>query len=312
MLQLAERANLKELLPYATYWRTYCLFELGDMPAAHAAIEAHARLVEVQQQPLYLHVATGFQVMRAFMEGRFAEGERLAQETLAIGQRLQTGNADGVFGLQMFTLRREQGRLKELEPVVRYFVQQRSVAAAWRPGLAVIYSELGRAPEARAEFEHLAQHDFADLPRDGLWMACMTYLADVCVFLGDRARAAALYQLLLPHAGLNVLIGNAVAYGALARYLGSLTTTLGRWDEAAQHFEDALAMNTRMEAWPWLAHTQYQYATMLLAHDQPGNSEKVRELLKASLTTARELGMRALEERIMKPESTLKEEKSSQ
>ena len=74
--------------------------------------------------------------MRALMQGRFADSERLAQEALAIGQRLQTENAAGIFGLQMFTLRREQGRLKELEPVVRYFVQQHTVAApgapAWR------------------------------------------------------------------------------------------------------------------------------------------------------------------------------------
>jgi hypothetical protein len=120
-----------------------------------------------------------------------------------------------------------------------------------------------------------------------------------------------LYQLLLPYAGHTVVIGNAAAcYGALSRYLGALATTLGRWDEAAQHFEDALAMNARMEAWPWLAHTQYQYAIMLLARDQSGDpstgsgqaSEKARELLKAALITARELGMRALEERLTAPE----------
>jgi tetratricopeptide (TPR) repeat protein len=182
---------------------------------------------------------------------------------------------------------------------VRHFVQQHSVAAAWRPGLALIYSELGRTEEARAEFEHLAQHDFADLPRDSLWMGSMTYLADVCSFLGDKARGAALYQLLLPYAGRTVVIGNGVAcYGALSRYLGTLATILGRWDEAAQHFEDALAMNTRMEARPWLAHTQHQYATMLLTRDQPGDREKARALLKAALVTARELGMRALAERL--------------
>src|SRR5262249_5656856 len=150
-----------------------------------------------------------------------------------------------------FTLRREQGRLKELEPVVRYFVQQHTATAAWRPGLALIYSELGRTEEARAEFEQLAQQDFADLPRDALWMASMTYSVDVCTFLGDKARAGTLYRLLLPYAGYNVIVGSAVAcYGALSRYLGALATTLARWDEAVQHFEDALAMNTRMEAWP--------------------------------------------------------------
>jgi DNA-binding CsgD family transcriptional regulator len=165
--------------------------------------------------------------------------------------------------------------------------------------LALIYSELGRTREARVEFEHLARHDFTDLPLDALWMGSMTYLTDVCTFLRDTTRAATLYQLLLPYAERTVVIGNAVAcYGAMARYLGALATTMGHWNAAAQHFEAALAMNARMEAWPWLAHTQYTYATMLLARNQPGDDDRATALLDATLVTARELGMRALEERL--------------
>jgi tetratricopeptide (TPR) repeat protein len=305
MLQFAQAANAKERMCDAHFWRVLCLLELGDIPATDAEIDAYDRVAEERQLPFELFATIGFRAMRALMQGRFADSERLAQQGLALGQRLQTENAAGIFGLQMFTLRREQGRLKELEPVVRYFVQQHTVAAAWRPGLALTYSELGRTEEARAEFEHLAQHDFADLPRDALWMACMTYLVDVCSFLGDRARAATLYQLLLPYAGRNVVIGNAVAcYGAVSRYLGALATILGCWDEAAQHFEDALAMNARMQARPWLAHTQYQYATMLLAREQSGDREKAVELLKAALLTARELGMHTLEEQLTGPVGT--------
>ena len=163
----------------------------------------------------------------------------------------------------------------------------------------MIYSDLGLTADARAEFENLAQHDFADLPRDAVWMGTMTYLVDVCTFLGDRARADTLYQILFPFAGRNVVVGNAAAcYGALSRYLGALATTLERWDDAARHFEDALAMNARMDARPWLAHTQEQYATMLLARNQSGDRDKAAALLDAALATTRELGMRALEERI--------------
>jgi class 3 adenylate cyclase len=299
MLRVAEAANAKELLHYAALWRAYCALEFGDMPTTDAEIDTCVRLADELQQPFLLCATIALRAARALMQSRFADSERLAQQGLAIGQRMQTENAAGVFGLQMFTLRREQGRLKELEPVVRYFVQQHTVAGTWRPGLALIYSELGRTQEARVEFEHLARYDFADFPRDGLWMACMSYLTDVCTFLGDRNRASILYQLLLPYAGRTVVIGFAAAcYGSLSRYLGALATTLTRWEEAARHFEDALAMNARMEARPWLAHTQHQYATMLLARDQPGDREKARDLLKAALLTARELGMRALEERL--------------
>ena len=226
MLRLAKAAdNSYFIWNDAHYWRLYCLLELGDMPAADAEIDAYARFVEERHEPFQVCLVTGFQCMRALMQGRFEDSERLAQQAFAVGQRMQTETAAGIFGLQMFTLRREQGRLKEVEPAIRVFVQQHSAAAAWRPGLAVIYSELGRTADARAEFENLAQHDFADLPRDALWMGCMTYLADVCTFLEDKVRAATLYKILLPFAGRNVVIGNGESCcGALSRYLGALAT----------------------------------------------------------------------------------------
>jgi class 3 adenylate cyclase/tetratricopeptide (TPR) repeat protein len=299
MLQLARATNSKQSLRDAEVFRAYCLLELGDTPAADAQMDAFDDLVDEGQEPFDLCLATEFRAMRAMMRGCFPDSERLAQKAFAIGQRLQNENAAGVFGLQMFALRREQGRLKEVEPAIRVFVQQHSAAAAWRPGLAVIYSELGRTADAQAEFENLAQHDFADLPRDALWMGTMTYLVDICTFLGDQARADTLYQILSPFAGRNVVVGNGVTcYGALSRYLGALANALERWEVAARHFEDALAMNARMDARPWLAHTQVQYATMLLVRRQSGDRDNAVALLDAALATARELGMRALEERI--------------
>jgi DNA-binding NarL/FixJ family response regulator len=77
-----------------------------------------------------------------------------------------------------------------------------------------------------------------------------------------------------------------------------LAATMAQWDAAEQHFEDALVMNARIGARPWLAHTQHQYALMLLARNQPGDHEKAVTLLHKALTTARELGMSGLEVRV--------------
>jgi DNA-binding CsgD family transcriptional regulator len=199
----------------------------------------------------------------------------------------------------MFTLRRAQGRLQEVEPALQHFIRQHGAASTWRPGLALVYSELGRERETRLEFERLAQDDFADVPRDTLWEGCITYLAEVCAFLRDAARAAILYRLLLPYAGRTVTVaGQTACCGAACRYLGMLAATMARWDEAEQHFTDAVAMNARMGARPWLAHTQYDYAQMLLRRAQHGDDTTAAALLQEALNTAQELGMRALEGRI--------------
>jgi tetratricopeptide (TPR) repeat protein len=297
----AQRGTLsEEQLTEGQSELSQCLIELGDLAAADATFEAWAGINQASQMPFRDLLAAGRGAARALMRGDFELSEKLARQAFEIGQRLRTDNvAAGMFGLQMFALHRERGQLRELEPVVRLFVQQNSAADTWRPGLAVIYSELGRTEEARFEFEHLAAQNFDDLPLDALWMGSMTYLADVCAFLGDKSRAAMLYRLLLPFDGRNVVIGySVVCYGALSRYLGALATTLERWDDAVRHYEHALSMNARMEAWPWLAHTQHQYATMLLMRDFSNDRDRAFALLDSASATAHRLGMHGLEERV--------------
>jgi tetratricopeptide (TPR) repeat protein len=126
----------------------------------------------------------------------------------------------------------------------------------------------------------------------------MCMLAEVSCALGDQARAARLYELLSPYARCNVLAPPLIAlYGVGARYLGMLATTMGRFDEAERHFSTALELNDRQGGRPCVAHTQHQYAVMLLARNRPGDRERAIELLEPALATSRELGMRSLEER---------------
>ena len=73
---------------------------------------------------------------------------------------------------------------------------------------------------------------------------------------------------------------------------------MGRSSDAQRHFEEALTMNERIGARVALAHTQHDYAAMLLARGEPGDRERAMDLLKASLESAREIGMRALEKRV--------------
>ena len=117
MLQLCRSGERsKNFCSDAHFWRAYCLLELGDMPATDAEIDAYARLAEEQQQPLHLCLATGFRAMRALMQGRFADSERLAQEALAIGQRLQTENAAGIFGLRCLPCAASRAASKNSNP----------------------------------------------------------------------------------------------------------------------------------------------------------------------------------------------------
>ena len=202
-------------------------------------------------------------------------------------------------GVQMFTIRREQGRLQEIAPLVKHFVAEHGANAAWRPGLALIYADIGQRDEARAEFDKLAVDNFGAMPHDSLYQTCLTYLAEVCYELQDAESADVLYDLLLPYSKLTVVVGNAiVALGATSRFLGQLATTLARWDDAEIHFQRALRMDEKMNAAPWVAHTQYQYAGMLLRQGKREDAERANQLIDKALDTAQKLGMHGLQARI--------------
>jgi len=56
-------------------------------------------------------------------------------------------------------------------------------------------------------------------------------------------------------------------------------------------------MNARQGARPWLAHTQYRYAAMLLDRKRSEDRERAASLLDEALATSGALGMQTLAER---------------
>jgi tetratricopeptide (TPR) repeat protein len=162
---------------------------------------------------------------------------------------------------------------------------------------ANLYSELGNEAAAREELEVLAAGDFDGLEAGTEWFFGATLLAEVCAFLDAAPHAARLYEALLPYGDCYVISHPELSLGSAERYLGLLASTLSRWEEAARHFERAVERNARMGARPWVAHTEDEYARMLLARDEAGDRERALGLITTALATYRELGMAPWEER---------------
>ena len=284
----------------ASAWSLFDHFEAGDMQAWRSGMLDYERAAEEELRERFpLYVGSCMRTMHALLEGRFDEVEPLARRTFEIGARMPGLDASGVRGVQMFTLRREQGRLVELAPVVRQMVQDSGHAKLWRPGLALVYLELGQLEDARREFELLARDNFAGVPRDGVWMASTAYVAEVCCALADAARAAILYERLRPHAGGNLIAGTSIAcVGAADMLLGMLAATQRRWESSEQHFRAALAFNEQQGARPALAHTRRHYAAMLLARSRGRDRVEAATQLAAAAEEAAALGMRALQAQV--------------
>jgi hypothetical protein len=193
------------------------VLEMGDRPAFEVMLARHGESLERHDLNNHIYFNISAHAMRAILGGEFAEAECLAERAFEAGREFSSEYADGVYGVQMFTIRREQGRLAEVAPY---------------RDLAVI------AP------------------------------------------------------------ATTVCCGSAGRYLGMLAATLGDWTAAEEHFATALAMDERLGAWPWLAHTKHEFALMLRRRGGPRDHARAAELIAAAAASAERIGMPALQQKI--------------
>jgi hypothetical protein len=267
------------------------LLEAGDIVAADQQISAHRALAEQVRRPRDLWHSLLLQAMRTNLAGDLEESERFAAEALELGVRLGMVDAEAIFALQLFAVRWQQGRLRELQTAVEDLVAASPGIPAWRCGLAMLYAEVGEADLARGQLDALAVDDFAGLPRDWLWLAAVTVAAHVSHALGAVEEAGSLYRLLMPYAGRNVVVGAGFAcLGSAARSLGLLATTMGNWGDAEAHFVDAIRMNDEMGAGPWAALSRCEFATGLL-REAPDAAVRTLALGREALAMGSRFGM---------------------
>jgi tetratricopeptide (TPR) repeat protein len=123
---------------------------------------------------------------------------------------------------------------------------------------------------------------------DEEWLFAMNTLPDVCAYLGDDAAARTVYDLLLPYQRLYAEAPVEGAFGAIARGLGVVATQLGQFEAAVRHFEDAIEIEHRMRARPWVAHARHALGESLLAS---GDEARARAVLDEAIAGYRALGM---------------------
>lgn len=268
----------------------YGTITAGDLDAARRLARAHRVLAQRVGQPLFHVLDLQAHALLAAGEGRLTEAESLAERAEDAGRLLSDDTTAGGYGVLMFGIRRTQGRLEEARPVVEAVARLGRESETWRPALAVLHAELGMRATATQELADLVRDDLASVPRDALWPAALSYLADTCALTAAAAHAAVLYRHLLPYRGLVIQVGHFLgAHGAADRHLGSLAALDGRPEDAAAHFEAALGIDTAARMPVWLMATQLAYGTFLARLPDAASRRRGRALLGSAAEIAAQL-----------------------
>jgi tetratricopeptide (TPR) repeat protein len=271
--------------------------EHGDAVAADAEIATVSRVAAELRQPVWKWYAGVLRIMPALRDGRFTEAERGVRETLEIGQAALPFGALAHFVPQMLVIRTLQGDPLDFAREYRCMFERHPDPATLAP-VAWAECEAGRLDEAGKVVDRVASALPGAVREDYIWILVAAFLAEACAALDDVSRAALLYEGSRPYAPYWVQWGGVVSLGPAAHVLGVLARTLGRSDEAAAHFEHAIAETRRVGARPFLARSLYEYAMLLQRRDNPGDAARAADLLAEARAIAAAIGMAGLERKL--------------
>ena len=237
-------------------------------------------------------LAARFRVTQALLDGRFNE-----VEDLALRAREMDDDRAGplIYTVELARLRWEQGRMPEMEALVRPVVEGPGRPSPQLRAMLAI-AELGQALDEtpRQQLRHLG--GLLDQVSRRWHLHLLAGLAELSAVLADTATAAGLYDRFTGHAGQVVASSNMPGCpGSVDRYLGMLATVLGRWTAADAHFKAALRIEGALCSPPFLARTRYWYAHLLVTRPE-GNRDEAGELAALSRASAGQLGMELLAE----------------
>ena len=294
MLSLAATTGRLDRAMWGHVWRAAVMFERGDASGIDRELRELERVAAASREPLARWHFLRTRAVREHMLGRF-QAARQSWET-AYSMAIRGGDTSASSLHIGFTsvLARETGDFDEHRQILR----DMSVESTQQPPilatlLALVKVEEGALEVARVEYERLRPL-YPTMERGARWIIAVAFFGELAATFGDREVATSTHEALLPFARLfNASgAGGVLCTAPVAYYLGLLTASLDRPDEAGVHLRSAIDLSHRAGAPGFAARAQHALALITRPKDPAG----ALALADAASVTAEVLGMQPLYE----------------
>ncbi len=295
LLELCRELGDVELEVLGRNWRTTALLELGAFAAVEREVARIEHMATELRQPRAMVFLPLHRGILAVKSGRFAEAERLNEESREIGRRLHGSVSQLAAQSQMLLIRLQQGRLAEIEEEVRSMTEAYPSIVTAAAAHIVVLLQSGQPEEARAEFERVVAAGLDGIPRDNAQILTLALLAEAAVELRDTARARTLYELLRPYAGRWIVSVSTCALWPVERSLGRLCGITRSVELALLHLAAARRQAEEADALPSLALIAADEARLLAARAAPGDAPRAAQRAAEARMLGETLGMRLVD-----------------
>jgi class 3 adenylate cyclase/tetratricopeptide (TPR) repeat protein len=290
LVELTQRLDDPKLSLGAAAGRVLVGMEAGDRSRVESGLTTVRALAASVPEPLIAWTRLLEESLFALIQGDLRASEQWATQAYEAGTASGQPDAVMIFGAQLSSVRSWQGRFGELVEQIVQFAGEPDSIQAWRASAALTLVESGREDEAR---ELALAEDFQSAPWDQTWSTAMVIWALACSRLRVVDRAGELYELLAPYSG-QLAASDTYVLGSIAWALGTLASTLERYEEAERHFAAAAEIETRLGAALLLARTHVGWASALIARGRPEDLERAQPMLEQAEDTAGRSGAESI------------------
>jgi DNA-binding winged helix-turn-helix (wHTH) protein len=233
------------------------LLELGNIRDLELENERYREVAAEIGLPQYRWYPGATDTMLAMMRGDITQADSLATEYKEFAGKNPDHNFLQTYACQHVVREIERNRSHETVALVTGFATQQKAVFSWSAALAWLHWDAGNEEQALESTKRFSKQDIISMSREAGGGIGVATLGEVTARIGDREKAAFLYEIISPLAARCATAGYGIAYfGSFSRYAGILALSLGNPKAAIDHLRLAVRQEAARGARSWLAYAQ--------------------------------------------------------
>ncbi|MCE7002908.1 AAA family ATPase [Kibdelosporangium philippinense] len=292
-VELAEVARQPLAAMWGHVWLVDASFQRGDLAAVDYELGQIEQFATTNQHALAWWHVTRLRATRAALVGDIEQAIEYNESARRIAERIDTEATAGLYFAFLNQIHLLRGSISDEDAaaVLAVLGSVRDVVLA-RVFTPITYALAGDMAAATATFEEFRH--MPDTVQIGPRWAPLVYHIGICaILLDDVPTADKVYRIFAPFEPDFGTDGSGAAFcgGSTARWVGDLALATGRVTEAIGHYRDAVSMNAKIGARPFLALSKLGLAKALLQRGEHTDIPELRRLAAEAAAEFRRLDM---------------------